>query len=233
MNQYRRLQDLQELEKEETKLKDELNSLPQINKLRQLKKEIEEEQNYLKKEKEKFDLQRKKLKNLENAVSKEREELELLSTKLFSGEISNLKELEGTDTKRKSLEEQIKELEELSLTEMEVIEQNKNRLNELNGKLKVKKETFKVILEDYNELQKGIKAHLEKIPQERTRLESQIDKQIMTDYNDKKSNYANNYVVEIKNQTCQGCHMTVPFQIMKIIKSDHFAKCDKCGRILI
>ena len=233
MNQFRRLQDLQELEKEEIKLKDKLKSLPQAIKLRQLKKEIEEEQFYLKNGKERLDLQRKKLKNLENAVAKEREELELLSAKLFSGEISNLKELEGTDTKRKSLEEQIKELEDLSLAEMEIIEQDKQRLNELNSKLKIKKETFKVLLEDYNEIQEEIKGHLETIPQEKSRLESQIDKQIMSDYNDKKSNFDNNYVVEVKNRTCQGCHMALPFQIIKDIRSENFAKCDNCGRILI
>ncbi len=97
-------------------------------------------------------------------------------------------------------------------------------------------EEEKIFIAEKNKVQvrlKEIEDRLGQLGAQRKQAISNIDPKIMAQYEKILSNREGLAIVTVKNDSCQGCNMFVPPQVINLIKMyEHIVVCEMCNRIL-
>ncbi len=220
---------LQSLDTEIYHFKKEKESLPaEVNKLQnefgQKAKSLSEYEDRLKT----MQLKRKEkeldLENKEGGIKKY--QVQLYQVKTNKEYSSLMQEIENLKADNSVLEEEIlKILEETDTVRIELA-QRKEGLVQEEKRLSVEKQKIE-------EQIRSIERKLEELNSQRGQVAAKLDTKIISRYERILKNKGGLALVSIENDACQGCHMSLPPQVINEIKmKDKIITCENCARIL-
>lgn len=151
---------------------------------------------------------------------------------LYSGDITDLKQLEYLNKEKDKLKEEINSIETDILVAMEETERMEletlhaeTEVISLNGEIKKLKISKSLLLKELEiQIQNGEK--------ELQIIESKIDINHVNRFNTLR-NTRQNSIVAVKNNICSGCNMRIPTNLNDILKAkNEVIYCESCGRML-
>lgn len=226
------LLDLQKIDSQIDKIKNELDSLP-------VRKEIAWLLDQLNKDKNNFKTLEAELKNLELAQDKAEGELSLLeekiakeSEKMYSGKVTNPKELAGIQTELKQLSEKKEMMENVVLEKMEkTAGVSKDKIDLEDRISKTDKELN--ILEDKHENESAnIDKKIKELEISRNSQAEKIDKDLLEEYEDLREKSQGIAIAELTDGVCQACHVELPAVEVDKMRPEEKNYCPFCGRML-
>lgn len=229
ITQIKQLLNLQKIDAEIFKYKNELNSINQ--KLEELKEEMDSI-------KESIEKKNDKLKELESRKNKVEEEIKVEKGNLKKWEarfnesrntregIALMHEIEVLKKALDEMEEEvIKILEEMD-TFKKLISEEEAKLNELQKKYSEKEEEF-------NNKSKGVKDIIARLEEDRKKEIGAIKPEILAEYDRIKEKRNGLAIVPIVNGNCSGCHMGIPPQLFtKVYAAISIETCPNCQRFI-
>ncbi len=191
-----------------------------------------------------FEAKKQNLSVLENAfldIQKQRKEKELElaanaeTVKKLQGQLYSLK----TNKEFQAMLQQIADakadgslIEEKILISFEESDKAKARIDDENLKLK---EEEKLFLEQKKKVKSRIKEiddHLNQLYAQREQAAETVDPKMLAEYERILSSRDGLAIVAVVNNSCSGCHMLLPPQVINLIKMyDHIVTCEVCNRI--
>lgn len=181
-------------------------------------------------EKTALDLQKQRKDRELDLVSKE-EAIKKLQTQLYSLKTNKeyqamLQQIEGAKADASVIEDKILEvLEHIDRIKLE-IEQEKQRLCE-------EEKVFALKRKDIEGRIKEIDDRLAQLEARRIQIIPEVRAQILNQYERILLNRDGLAIVKVKNNSCQGCNMFVPPQVINLIQMyERLVTCEVCNRIL-
>ncbi len=222
--------DLQEIDHQIELIQDEIKD--QDLKIKEKEKKIEEIKDLLVSTENKEKDLIFKLKKKENDLQQIEYKIEQKKKEFYSGKFTNPKELSGFQKEMRHLEDERDKKETDIITLMEESEDIKDKLKILKEKIKKETDKIKKEIGYLKKDNKKLEEKLEKLRQKKAEISEKIDERHYRIYiNIKKEK--GNPIVSIKNNTCNGCHLTVPEDVInKTKESKDIVTCPNCGRIL-
>lgn len=155
-----------------------------------------------------------------------------LEEDLYSGEISDIKQLEQLSMDKEKTFELIDEVESKILKlidDNEVLEENygaiRNDYEKLKGDIEITKKQF-------NELVQKLRAEIHIAEQEKDKVLPKIDGKILKRYDTTRAKRGKG-IVPVNDDICGGCNVRIPTYLMVDIKKQtEIIYCDSCGRLL-
>jgi hypothetical protein len=167
----------------------------------------------------------------ERAVEEERERLVKSKSKI--PEVKTNKEYSALLAEIENIEQAISSKEDEILNLMELIEE-KNR-QKADKELAVKKEEdlFNKMKEEKERQLARLNSELEDETAQRARLTADIEDPLLEQYERLRITKNGIAVVNVEEHACQGCHMTLPPQVVAEIRiGEKVVLCDHCSRML-
>jgi len=227
--QLRNLIQLQTVDTEIYNLKAEKEEKPQ--EIKALDEAYEKKKQILAElEKKSLDLQKqKKDKELELATKEEavkKLQVQLYSLKTNKEYQAMLQQINDTKADASVIEDKILEL-------LDMMDQTKAQIDKEKQKLQ---EEEKVLCAQKNKIQDRIKEiddRLAQLEAQRKQIIPEIDPKILAQYERILKNRDGLAIVSVKENSCQGCNMYVPPQVINLIKMyERIITCEVCNRIL-
>jgi hypothetical protein len=194
------------------------------NKIEEKKEELKELEDKIKKAKLEARDKELGLKSEEGEIKKL--QLQLYQVKTNKEYRSLLQEIEGKKADNSLIEDQI-------LEKMEEIDNLELELNRKRDELKKTESEFK---REENRINNEIKEIEEKIKEEEKKREESanlVKENILNVYERLLKSKGGLAIVSVKGGACQGCHLSLPPQIINEIKMHNkLVTCDRCMRIL-
>ena len=181
-------------------------------------------------EKKLLDLQKQR-KDKELELASKEESTKKLQTQLYSLKTNKeyqamLQEIDGVKADASVIEDKILELFEQVDSVKSETEQEKQRL----------KEGEKLFLDQKKKIEERIKEiddRLAQLEAQRKQLMPDIEPKILAQYERILLNRDGLAIVSVKDNSCQGCNMLVPPQVINLIKMyERIVTCEVCNRIL-
>lgn len=130
-------------------------------------------------------------------------------------------------------EREIREIEDKELDLMEQTEKLKAEIAVEEKKAATARESVARQLNDLDEKAKALDAQLAGLLEERAKLATNIDEDVLDRYERLFSSKGNAAIVALEHEVCTGCHMKVTTQTSHRVKSGkEIVSCEQCGRIL-
>ncbi len=179
-------------------------------------------------------------KSLDLQKQRKEKELELASNaevvKKLQGQVYSLK----TNKEFQTMQQQIADtkadgsvIEEKILLSFEESDKIKSQIEQENLKLK---EDEKIFFAQKNNVQARVKEIDERLSQldaQRKQIIPDIDAKMLPEYERILHSREGLAIVTVKNNSCGGCHMLVPPQVINLIRMyEHIITCEMCNRIL-
>jgi predicted nucleic acid-binding Zn-ribbon protein len=124
-------------------------------------------------------------------------------------------------------------VEDKILEVMEKIEISRKDVEAEKSRLSQEEKVFNEQKNKVEEQLKEIDEKLKQLDVQRKRIEPEIEKSILGQYERILSNREGLAIVEVKNNICMGCNMLVPAQVVNSIKMyDRIITCEVCNRML-
>jgi len=236
-------------EQPEATLREQLELLWELQKIDLSLKKIKEEREWFPREIKKLDERQ----NIEKEkIQKEREKIEALEKERrqkerhLGAEQEKIKRAEGrmfdvkTNKEYQALLSEIETIKEATSREEEEILQILEEIDELKKDL-LKRE--KEVMSTIEKIEKEKKKIQEKMDQDdglwkeqreqREALSKQVESGLFKLYNTLKEKRQGIGVVNVKNETCQGCFVNIPPQMfIEVQKNNALIRCPNCNRIL-
>ena len=220
---------LQTVDSEIYALKYEKESMP--GRIKELEAAFEEKkQNLASLEKVSLDLQKQR-KDKELELASKEEAVKKLQTQLYSLKTNKeyqamLQEIGGAKSDASLIEDKILELFDRGDKAKKDMEQENQRLQEEE----------KISLGEKKRIENRIKDiddRLAQLDARRRQIIPEVDPKIMVQYERILLNRDGLAIVSVKNNSCQGCNMFVPPQMINLIKMyESIITCEVCNRIL-
>lgn len=231
---------------------DKFNMLLELQKNNDIIKESTKELNggsyiyVLKKVKDDFEATKVKFKEKENEIGKLREqykqinenlniakaEIEKNDYKLYNGAGSDLKLIEGLQSKISELKHKITELDNKTLELLEQEDKISFERDNLRVKLAELKNEFESVKETGNKKINTAKAEIEKANENIQRISKELSPDILKKFKTLLESKGT-AVAKSDGGVCQGCKMAISaITADKIKKKYNIVYCDNCGRIL-
>lgn len=155
-----------------------------------------------------------------------------LEEDLYSGEISDIKQLEQLTVDKEEIFKLIDEVEFKILKlidDNEALEKNystiKDDYKELNDDITMTQKQF-------NDLSKELKEKIHYTEQEKAKILPNIDNKILKRYDNTREKRGRGIAL-VNGEICGGCNMRIPTYLMVDIKKQtEIIYCDSCGRLL-
>ena len=219
---------LQELDSEIYALKNEKEAKPL--EIKAIEESFEaKKQNLMSLEKESLELQKqRKEKELELAANAE-------AVKKLQGQLYSLK----TNKEFQTMLQQIADtkadgslIEEKILISFEDSDKIKEKIEQENIKLKAEE---KIFLDEKKKVElrvKEIDERLNQLQAQRKQITPGVDPKMLAEYDKILSSRGGLAIVTVLDNSCGGCHMLVPPQVINLIKMyEHIVTCEVCNRI--
>ncbi|MDD5005667.1 MAG: C4-type zinc ribbon domain-containing protein [Candidatus Omnitrophica bacterium] len=227
--EIKKLVKLQEIDTQLYSLNREKEEKPKI--LERLQSEFEQKKQILKENEEKSKALLLKRKDKEGQLAVKEEDIKKLQAKLYTLKTNKeysalLTEINGVKMDKSLLEEEIlkmfdeqdglrQELEKLQI----VVKEEEGKFNEEKQKILSRV--------------KEIEAQIADLESKRAVAEKEVDARILSQYNRIIKGKESLALVKVVNDSCQGCYMNVPPQVINEIKmNDKLIFCEMCARIL-
>lgn len=137
-----------------------------------------------------------------------------------------LKEIEAAQEENRKIEDEI-------LTLMEKIEAASREAADATKMAAEEEAALNEAKRRHEELAAALDRELKEIEQRREDIASRIPSTVLLKYNRLAAGAAGLAVVVAKNESCTGCHMSIPPQVyVNVKKNDSIITCPHCGRIL-
>ncbi len=219
---------VQEIDKQLQELEKIREGLP--SKVNACRREIETKKDDQKKMEVKDEELHKNLRSLQGKLQLIDDALKKHQTQIYS--VKNEKEMNALDheikkdkQERRNIEDEILNIE-IVLEELEPgIKRGKTLLVEEDSKLAKEEEIYRKEMEENGE-------KTSTLSQEREKITSEIQPDVISLYKKLMSNKNNLAVVPINGIVCQGCFMSLPPQIMNEVRIKEMVTCEHCLRIL-
>jgi len=228
-SEIKKLVKLQELDAQLYSLNREKNEKPKI--LETLQKELEQKKQILKEYEDKNKALLLKRKDKEGQLAMKEENIKNLQSKLYTLKTNKeysamLTEINGVKMDKSLLEEEIlKLLDEQDILKKE-LDQKQSSLKEEERKFETEKQNILNRIKEIEDMIKDLEA-------KRAVAEKEIDEKIAAKYNKILKGKDGLALVQVKHNSCQGCFMNVPPQVINEIKmNDKLIFCEMCARIL-
>ncbi len=232
MNEMKLLWETQKLDEQARNLEMKLKEGQISGGLKTLKIEIEEGRALFHKLKGEYANYKKELRSKEMDVAAANEQIESLGQKLYSGEITNVKEINSSSKKLDNLKNQVQVTEDEILTIMERQDNLRTRLEEMSAMLNEKLEDYKRRHGVYLDDQQNLKHLLEQIPISKKKLLDQVKLALRQKYIDMKEKFKDP-LARVEKGICGGCRVGIPFNDMRLLKQgEGTVFCSYCGRML-
>lgn len=156
-----------------------------------------------------------------------------LETRLYSGQTTNLKELDQIQKKMIQLERESGELEEQIIAfmlEQEVLERKRNSLVVTIKGLEKEFQKKQLLLEKET---REIEGKLTALLTEREEFLGKIEKKWLQLYDEIAQRKQGQAVAAVVGDLCLGCHISLPtYLVSRIVANEQLQTCPSCGRIL-
>lgn len=227
--EIKKLVKLQEIDTQLYSLNKEKNEKPKI--LESLQARFEQIKQVLKEFEEKSKALLLKRKDKEGELAQKEEKIKQLQTKLYTLKTNKeytamLVEINGVNMDKSLLEEDILKLFDDQDNLKTALEKQQAVINEEEKKFNEEKQK---ILNRIKEIETQIK----ELESKRTIAEKEVDAKILTQYSRILKGKESLALVKVENNSCQGCYMNVPPQVINEIKmNDKIVFCEMCARML-
>lgn len=161
------------------------------------------------------------------AISKQCSQLE---AKLYSGEITNLKEIEQVKGKCEAARKDIVAREEDALVNMENLEQLTALVTKDEKELQEKRRRHSESQQKISTTLAQLVAQLAEVEGQCRELASKVDPALLAKFKEL-SRKKPQPIARLENGICSGCRMSVP--VRQTSQSHDLSYCDNCGRILL
>lgn len=223
------LWELQRIDLELKSLKEERDRYPKEMKKLDERQNIEKER--IQKEKEKIELLEKERRRKESHFNAEQEKIRRAEGRMF--EVKTNKEYQA-------LLSEIEAIKEANSQEEEEILQVMDEIDELRKKLSKREKEVAITLEKIEGEKRVIRERiaqgdlaLKRQTERREVLSKQLDSNLFKLYNKLKEKRQGVGVVNVENETCQGCFVNIPPQMyIEVQRNSDLIRCPNCNRIL-
>ena len=223
------LWELQKIDLELKSIKEERDRYPKEMKKLDERQNIEKER--IQKEKEKIELLEKERRQKEGHLNAEQEKIKRAEGRMF--EVKTNKEYQA-------LLSEIEAIKEANSQEEEEVLQVMDEIDELRKKLSKREKEVAITLEKIEGEEKVIQERiaqgdlaLKRQTERREALSKQLDSNLFKLYNTLKEKRQGVGVVNVKNETCQGCFVNIPPQMyIEVQRNRDLIRCPNCNRIL-
>jgi predicted nucleic acid-binding Zn-ribbon protein len=180
---------------------------------------------------EQITLNEERRKSLEHAIDTEKESLTKSNLKML--DVKTNKEYTAYLKEIETIEKIISDTEDEVLEVMELIEENNTVKKEKEQAVKKEEEQFNRLKNKKEQELADFRRELSKETVERNRIAQLIENSLLEQYERLRSIRPDLVVVNLKDNVCQGCHMTLRPQVeVEIMKDEEIIFCDYCNRIL-
>mgnify|MGYP005864087229 CR=1 FL=1 len=177
-----------------------------------------------------FDQERIELSRLELELKDIEEKLEKSQNRLYSGDVQSGKELTQWKTTMENFEKTKSNLEDQILNQIEKIELLSIKEKEKEHHLLLQR--LERNIENLNNDIEKLKSDFAYNLQQRNNSALDIPIEILTLYEELRKKFLNP-VVEMDDDTCQGCHLALPSSIAKRVrKKEELLQCPNCKRLI-
>ena len=224
-----KLKELQKIDSQIFGLNKERSSKPSI--IKDMETQFETKKQVLKESDEKFKKVGLKRKEIEGNLAAKEEQIKQLQAKLYSLKTNKeystmLSQIQGAQMDKSLVEEDILK----SFDEQEEV--NKEKLK-LEQDLKVQEGEFQQEKQKILNRLKELDAQIADLESKRQVALHGIDKNILTQYERILRGKEGLAIVEAAHNSCQGCYMNIPHQVINEIKMyNKLVFCEMCSRIL-
>ena len=210
-----------------------LKRIKQIDQVIASDKAVQKAQALIQKATDKLTQSDNELEGVHQKVEEKALKLKLTQAKLFGGKISATKELQDLQAESEALHRTIKTLEDEQMKLMEVNDslQETKKTTEINLQqlLNVKASENSLLLGEREKL----KSQLPKINSQREALKSQVDENLLAEYEALFKSKGGVAVAEVFDGSCKACGVELsPTDIQQAANPNTIMKCKSCGRIL-
>ena len=212
------------------------------NKQKKLPAKIHEIENIKASIEQKLNVEKENLKELQSKIKRKEMDAKALSTKiekhqneLYGGKTSDIKELKQLQKAIELLKEDRDDIEEELLVLMDEEDYIKLNLNKANEELTKANYQLQQKKEEVDRLEIEIIKNIEDKRHQRTGMADRIsDNDLLKRYHMLWDEKEGEVVVEIDGQTCNGCNLSLPSDIIyHLQKDDMLITCPNCNRILV
>ena len=176
------------------------------------------------------DLQKQK-RDLDKKLLIQQEKINKYKTQRVS--VKTNKEYTALELEISELESLNSEIEEEIIKLMLDIDNVNEELESAKKELKIQDGIFQKKKEEILIEVKNLNKQIAEWGKNRNGFTSNINPSLMNKYNDWRKKRGGSLVAVIKGQTCEGCHLTLPLQLInEVRKKKDFHICNSCGRIL-
>ena len=212
------------------------------NKQKKLPAKIHEIENIKASIEQKLNVEKENLKELQSKIKRKEMDAKALSTKiekhqneLYGGKTSDIKELKQLQKAIELLKEDRDDIEEELLVLMDEEDYFKLNLNKANEELTKANYQLQQKKEEVDRLEIEIIKNIEDKRHQRTGMADRIsDNDLLKRYHMLWDEKEGEVVVEIDGQTCNGCNLSLPSDIIyHLQKDDMLITCPNCNRILV
>lgn len=148
--------------------------------------------------------------------------------------VRNNKEFDAITTEIENIRKEHENLSDKLRTEGVKVENLVRILDEQKENYEKSKEDFETINEEIEILSSDQNEELNELTRIREKVEKQIDKKIIKEYNRVRT-YHGDAAVNVKRNSCKGCFSAVPPQTIVEVRNNlnKIYFCENCGRILV
>ncbi|CCO09121.1 zinc ribbon domain-containing protein [Desulforamulus hydrothermalis] len=199
--------------------------------LRELKKQIEQTQNSLRQLKANYQEVKEQAAVLEQQAGQLRENCRQTDNLIYNGSLQ-LKEIAGYQQKYDKLKQDLTRREDRQLELMQLQEDIQKEWADQKQRLAGLTEQYKEQHHNYLQEKERKAARSRELAGEIDSLIKEINPAYLKVYRRLKTKF-NNPVSMVTKNTCAGCHLGLPFDILKQLKRrDGMVFCNHCGRLL-
>lgn len=161
------------------------------------------------------------------------EKRDKFQTQLYSGTVSNPRQLSDLQEEVKMLEREIRKVEDRELELMETLESLRKEIAIRESHLTALRDSLSEVKAAYEETNARLQAELAGLEAARTQATIGITASLLKRYNAIRVRSANLGLVKVISANCPGCHIALPSDTLKALKSGRgLQSCDSCGRML-
>ncbi len=181
-------------------------------------------------EKESLEIQKRK-KEIELELAAKEESIKKLQAQLYS--LKTNKEYQAMLTQIGDAKADVSVIEDKILGCLDQSDQLRVRVEEEKKKLQLEENEFKAKKKSVEDRVKQIDENLAQLDSSRKQASEGIDKKMLEQYQRILENKDGLAIVSVVNNSCGGCNMFVPPQVINLIKMyENIITCEMCNRIL-
>ena len=232
MSQLQLLWRLQRHDRRISKLKNELENLRKGKDIEELRLHLRQKEYDLTDYRTQREVDNVKIGRNTNKIDQLNFNLKDNEKKLYSGDITDVNQLNHLNKESLELKSKIKDIESETIKLMESVD-TLDRLNlRISKEYNDIKNNLDQALKDQDSMIKNILVNIKSEKEKLNILIKKVDKDLLNKYNDLKK-HKKKAIVAVKDNRCTGCHMDIPLSLLSQIKNnDTINHCDNCNRIL-